>query len=56
MKKETRYTLVNKRGETIFSSNSFIGYIGGLIVTILGAFVIIMIIAAIFCGLGSLFK
>ena len=55
-KKTTRYTLVGKTGNEIFSANSFLGYVGGLIVIAIGSCVFIAIIAAIICGIGSLFK
>jgi len=56
MTKKTRHTLVDKRGNEIFSSDSFGGFIGGLFAMMIGAFVILTIIALIFCGIGSLFK
>ena len=56
MAKKTRHVLVDKRGNEIFSSDSFLGYIGGLIVITIGSCIVIAIIAAIICGIGSLFK
>ena len=56
MKNKTRYTLVDKKGHEIFSANSFLGYVGGLIAITVGSVLFIVIIAAIVCGIGSLFK
>lgn len=56
MDKKTRYTLVGKTGNEIFSANSFMGYVGGLIVIGIGSCVFIAIIGAIICGIASLFK
>jgi hypothetical protein len=56
MANKTRYTLVGKRGNEIFSADSFLGYVGGLIAIAIGSVIFISIIAAIVCGIGSLFK
>lgn len=56
MEKKKRYTLMGKTGNEIFSANSFLGFIGMLIGTVLFAAIIIFVIAGIFCGIGSLFK
>lgn len=55
MKKETRYTLVNRNGEEIFHSNSFLGFIAYYIATVLLIILIIAIIGAIICGIASIF-
>lgn len=56
MGEKRRHVLIDKTGREIFSANSFLGFIGMLLGTVLFAFIIIMIIAGIFCGIGSLFK
>ena len=56
MSKKTRHVLVDKRGNEIFSSDSFLGYIGGLIAIAIGSCIFIVIIAAVICGIGNLFK
>jgi len=56
METKTRYTMVNKRGEEIFHSNSFLGFIGSTILAYIMSFFAIMIIAMIICGLGSIFS
>lgn len=56
MAKKTRYVLVDKRGYEIFSANSFLGYIGGLCAITFGSVIFIAIIAAIICGIASLFN
>ena len=56
MDKKTRYTLVGKTGNEIFSANSFLGYIGGLVVIAISSVFVLLIIAAIICGIASVFK
>ena len=56
MENKTRYTLMGKRGNEIFSANSFLGYVGGLLAIGIGSVIFIAIIGAIICGIGSLFK
>ena len=56
MKTKTRYTMVNKRGEEIYHSDSFLGFIGSTILVYLMSFFAIMIFAMIVCGIGSLFS
>ena len=56
METKTRYTMVNRRGEEIYHSDSFMGFIGITILNCLFSLVILMIIAAVFCGIGSLFS
>jgi len=56
MKTKTRYTMVNKSGEEIYHADSFLGFIGSTILVQLMSLIVITIIAAIFCGIGSLFS
>lgn len=56
MEKKTRYTMVDKLGNEIYHSDSFLGFIGKTIVTnILGALAL-FIIGCIVCGIASLFN
>lgn len=55
MEKKSRHVLVNKRGNEIFSSDSFLGFTGGIILIGLGAFFVLAIIAVIICGIANLF-
>lgn len=55
MEKKSRHVLVNKRGNEIFSSDSFLGFTGGMILIGLGAFFVLAIIAVIICGIANLF-
>jgi len=48
MTKKPRHTLVDKRGNEILGSDSFGGFIGGLFAMMIGAFVILTIIALFF--------
>lgn len=54
METKTRYTMVNRRGEEIYHSDSFLGFIGSTILTGLLSVVAIAIIGGIFCAIGSL--
>ena len=56
METKTRYTMVNKRGEDIYHSNSFLGFIGSTILVYFMTIFAIMFIAMIFCGIGSIFS
>lgn len=53
---QTKYTLVSKRGDKIFSANSFGSFIIQIIITTLGAALFIMIIGGIVCGIASIFE
>jgi hypothetical protein len=55
METKTRYTMVNKRGEEIYHSNSFLGFIGSTILVYFISFFAIMIFAMILCSIGSIF-
>ncbi len=54
METKTRYTMVNRRGEEIYHSDSFLGFIGTTFLTGLLSVVAIAIIGGIFCAIGSL--
>ena len=54
METKTRYTMVNRRGEEIYHSDSFLGFIGSTILTGLLSVIAIAIIGGIFCAIGSL--
>lgn len=56
MEKKTRYTMVDKLGNEIYHSDSFLGFIGMTILTSLAGAVVIAIIGAIVCGIASLFN
>ena len=56
METKTRYTMVNKRGEEIYHSNSFLGFIGSTILVYFMTFFAIMFFAMILCGIGSIFS
>jgi len=56
MKTKTRYTMVNKRGEEIYHSDSFLGFIGSTILVYLMSFIAITIIALIMSGIGAIFS
>ena len=56
METKTRYTMVNKRGEEIYHSNSFLGFIGSTILVYFMSFFAIMIFAMIICGISSIFS
>lgn len=55
MDRKTRYTMVDKRGNELFSSNSFLGFVGSAIVVQIGSAIVIAIIGAVICGIASLF-
>ena len=56
MRKKTRHTLVDKRGNEVFSSDSFLGFIGGYVLISIGSCIVIAIIGSIICGISSLFE
>lgn len=53
MERKTRYTMVNKAGEEIYHSDSFLGFIGSAILIQIMSVVVIAIIGMIICGIGS---
>jgi hypothetical protein len=56
MERKTRHTMVNKRGQELYSSDSFFGFIASTIVVQLGSAVVFIVIAAVICGIASLFS
>lgn len=52
----TQHVLIGKGGNEILRANSFWGLIGGMFGTTILAFILLTIIALVFCGIGSLFK
>lgn len=56
MERKTRYTMVDKRGRELYHSDSFLGFIGTTILAHLFGIFIMIIIAAIICGIASLFS
>lgn len=55
-KRVTEYRLVGRAGNEILTANSFFGFIGSIFGTTIFAFIALMVIAMIICGIGSLFK
>lgn len=53
---KTRYTMVSKTGNEIYSADSFMGFIGMTILTNILSALVLVVIAAVFCGIGSLFN
>ena len=56
METKTRYTMVNKRGEEIYHSNSFLGFIGSTILAQLLGGIMFLIFVAIISGIASFFN
>lgn len=56
MEKKTRYKMVDKLGNEIYHSDSFLGFIGMTIVSGLLGAVAIGLIGMIVCGIASLFN
>lgn len=56
MASKTRYTMVNKRGEDLYHSDSFLGFIGSTILVYLFSILALTFIAMIICGIGSIFS
>lgn len=55
METNTRYTMVGKDGKEIFHADSFMGFIGGMLMTQLIMIVIITFIGLVVCGIASIF-
>lgn len=55
MATKTRYTMVDKGGNEIYHSDSFLGFIGMTIVTVFGSAIAICILGGIVCGISSIF-
>lgn len=56
MERKTHYTVADKRGKELYGSSSFWGFVGSTIIVQLGSAVVIVIIAAVICGIASLFS
>lgn len=56
MKRKTRYTMYDKRGREMYHSDSFLGFIGTTIGAQLLGILLIIVVAAVICGIGSLFS
>lgn len=56
METKTHYTMVNRRGEEIYHSDSFLGFVGSTIMTGLLSVIALAIIGGIFCTVGSFFN
>lgn len=56
MKTNTRYTLVSRSGNEIFSANSFIGFICMMYINALLTAIAFAILGGIICGIASLFN
>ena len=56
METKTRYTMVNKRGEEIYHSTSFLGFIGSTILAQLLGVIMFLVFIAIISGIASLFS
>lgn len=56
MERKTRYTVVDKRGKELYSSKSFLGFVGSTIIVQLGSAVVMVFIATVICGIASLFS
>lgn len=54
MERKTRYTVVDKRGKELYSSNGFLGFVGSTILIQLGAVLALIFIAGVVCGIASL--
>lgn len=54
METKTRYTMVNKSGKEIFHADSFMGFVGGILMTQLIMIVVVTIIGAVVCGIASI--
>lgn len=55
MERKTRYTMVNKRGEELYHSDSFLGFIGSTIMAQLIGCFILVVVALVICGIASIF-
>lgn len=53
---KTKYTMVSKSGNEMYSADSFLGFCGMIILQCIFSFIALTVIAMIFCGIGSIFK
>ena len=56
MEKKTRYTVVNKSGREIYHSDGFGNFIKDTFLAQMIGAVILIVIAAVVCGIASLFS
>lgn len=56
MEAKTRYTMVDKRGNEIYHSDSYLGFIGKSFLAYFMTMIILMVIGLICCGIGAIFK
>lgn len=56
MEKKTRYTVVNKSGSEIYHSDGFGNFIKDTFLAQMIGAVILIVIAAVVCGIASLFS
>ena len=56
MDRKTRYTMVDKRGREMYHSDSFLGFLGTTILVHLLGIIFLMSIAAVICGISSIFS
>lgn len=56
MEKKTRYTMLDKSGREMYHSDSFLGFIGTTILAQLLGILFLFVIAAIVCGIASIFN
>lgn len=55
MERKTRYTMVDKRGREMYHSDSFLGFIGTTFIVHLLGILFLSAIAAVICGIASIF-
>lgn len=55
MERKTHYTMVGKSGREMYHSNSFLGFIGTTVIVHLLGILFLSAIAAVICGIASLF-
>lgn len=56
MESKTRYTMVNRTGHEVYHADSFLGFIGMMFLNGILSALGITILAAIVCGIASLFN
>ena len=55
MATKTRYTMVGKDGREVFHADSFMGFVGGMLMGQLMFIIVVTIIGGVICGIASLF-
>ena len=56
MEKKTRYTVVNKFGREIYHSDGYGNFVKDTFLAQISGIVILIVIAAVVCGIASLFS